>query len=146
LALLAAERALGAARQRKGEPDRNQVLDLVARLRERGLAVELGEQGAHVRIPDAFAAGSREPRTVVLRRLQLLRDVLPAYPHGELRLVCASDSTAASAHLARARAQYLVDFLAHELARARLRSETPEVRSEMAELQIWLVAYRAVTP
>jgi hypothetical protein len=82
------------------------------------------------------------------RRLQLLRELLPAYPHGSLQIACSGRGTSGAAlELARARASHLVDFLAQGVERTRLQvDDSPTGPTETAELRVLFTAYAQAAP
>jgi hypothetical protein len=147
-ALRLAERALGAARKYGSPPGSAQASDLVERARERGFSAEVNAAGVLIRGANAFAAVGLGPRPEMQRRLQLLRELLPAYPHGSIRIACSARGTSgADVELARARASHLVDFLAQAVERARLQvDDSPTGPSEAAELRVLFTAYAEAAP
>jgi hypothetical protein len=139
-ALLAAERALGAARQQSAEASAEQTRDLLARARERGFSAESSARGVSIHVTPPFAEGSAEPRPELRNRLQVLGEILPAFPHGPIRIACrAGSASGAELALARARAARMLEVFAHTTERARLVVDAPA--GETADLQLNLPAY-----
>jgi hypothetical protein len=139
-ALLAAERALGAARQQTAEASAEQTRDLLARARERGFSAESSARGVSIHVTPPFAAGSAEPRPELRNRLQMLSEILPAFPHGPIRIACrAGSASGAELALARSRAARMLEVFAHTTERARLVVDAPA--GETADLQLNLPAY-----
>jgi hypothetical protein len=135
VALLAAERALGAARQQTVQASAEQTRDLLARARERGFSAESSARGVSIHVTPPFAAGPE-----LQRRLQLLSEILPAFPHGPIRIACqAGSASGAELALARARAARMLEVFAHTTERARLVVEAPA--GETSDLQLNLPAY-----
>jgi hypothetical protein len=147
-ALGLAERALGAARTYGSPPGPAQALDLLERARERGFNAEVSAAGVLIRGANAFVATGVGPTPAMQRRLQLLRESLPAYPHGSIQIACsATGSSRTELELARARASRLVDFLAQSVERARLQlDDSPPGPSEPAELRLLFTAYAVAAP
>jgi hypothetical protein len=80
--------ALGTARRHAAAVSPAERLDLRARASERGFEVDDTPEGLTLRLPSAFARADTHLRASEQRRLQLLSEVLPAYPHGGLRIAC----------------------------------------------------------
>jgi hypothetical protein len=139
-ALLAAERALGAARLSTAQTNSLQTRDLLARARERGFSAESSARGVLIHLATPFSAGRAEPRPELRARLQLLSELLPAFPAGPIRIVCqAGAASGAEVALARARAARMLEFFAQTTDRTRLIADEPA--GETAELQLNLPAY-----
>jgi outer membrane protein OmpA-like peptidoglycan-associated protein len=112
-ALALAERALGDARAKSPAPSPEAVQDLLARASELGVAATRAPRGVILGVPSAFAPGSAALANSAQRKLVLLRDLLGAFPHGELRIEAHAQagSAAASQKLALARAQRVRTYL-----------------------------------
>ena len=143
-----AERALGAARLTHAPASAAQARDLAQNARERGFDAQLLSSGVEVRAAGAWQGHARVVSSQVERQLRLLRDVLPAYPHGAVRIACSADSDAAPAlALARVRASGLRDYLATALPPARLEVAEPWVSADGAgELRLSFGAYAGTAP
>jgi len=88
-------------------------------------------------LPGAFAAGETRLRPVQQRRLQLLSDVLPAFPQGGVRIACG-----ASSGLEQARAASVIQLLgAAPDQRARLSGDAAAGVPATDELLVVLPAY-----
>jgi hypothetical protein len=139
-ALLAAERALGAARLQSAQTNAPQTRDLLARVRERGFSAESSTRGVLIHLATPFSAGHAEPRSDLRGRLQLLSELLTAFPAGPIRIVCqAGAASGAELALARARTARVLEFFAQTTDRARLIADEPAAAT--AELQLNLPAY-----
>jgi hypothetical protein len=142
-ALALAERALGAARKASSPPGLAQARDLVQRAAELGFSAELLVDGVAIHAAHVFVPGRAAVQPEMQRRLQLLRELLPAYPHGSIRIACvAASSSSAELGLARARAARTAELLVQSSERARWQLDEPLAASpEQAELRILFGAY-----
>ncbi|HEX4353590.1 MAG TPA: hypothetical protein VHZ95_11755, partial [Polyangiales bacterium] len=141
-ALAAADRALGFARGRTDSPSRDQTRDLIARARERGFVATVSASGTRLELADAFARGEIEARSTVRPRLELVRDMLLAFPHGSIRIaVQASGSSNAELALAHRRSSQLVDQLARAIDRIRLVADHAGSFGDRADLSLTLPSY-----
>jgi hypothetical protein len=130
-ALLSAEIALGAARKQAGEVNDPQRNDLEAALRERGFEPEPIAQGLQIPIGALFAPGATLVRPEMQRRLQLLLELLPAYPHGPICIASATQEAE------RTRATRIISLFEVVSGRERLVREP----LESTELRLVLPAY-----
>jgi hypothetical protein len=139
-ALLAAERALGAARAQSAQTNALQTRDLLARARERGFSAESSTRGVLIHLATPFSAGHAEPRSDLRARLQLLSELLSAFPAGPIRIVCqAGAASGPELALARARTARVLELFAQTSERTRLIADEPAAASP--ELQLNLPAY-----
>ncbi len=123
-ALAAALCALGSARAAAAVTTPEQVDDLVARTEELGFSVSRvrGRSGLTIPLPAAFVRGGAALAPAASRKLAPLRDLLAAFPHGDVavKLHAASGGTGTHARLAEARAQKLASFFAATLKASRV--------------------------
>ena len=139
----AALRVLGAARNARPAVAA-QAADLLARAHERGFSAESRADGILIRVAGAFAPGQSELRPDEVRRLQLLRELLAAFPHGPILIACSADAPGAAGRgLAGTRARRALEQLAPGLSRDRLRAEETSDPSPPAELRVRLPGYAA---
>lgn len=93
-ALLAATRALGAARLAAGPVRPAQTRDLIERLAERGFRAQDAGAPDHataIVVDAAFDPTARDPRPDMQRKLQSLIDLLPGFPHGSIAIACGGE-------------------------------------------------------
>jgi outer membrane protein OmpA-like peptidoglycan-associated protein len=147
-ALRSAERALGAARKLSSPASPEQAGDLVQCASERGFDAVSEADGVVVSSRNAFVPGRVDTQAQMRRRLQLLRDLLVAYPHGVIRVACSANGSSASAlALARTRAARTAAFLADAGEAARWQVDEPSPASpERPELRLLFTAYARTAP
>jgi hypothetical protein len=135
-ALLAATRALGAARFAAGPARPAQTRELVERLKERGFEAEASDQGTAIDVNAAFDPTAREPRPEQQRKLQLLIDLLPGFPHGSIALACGG-----AGKLALERSERLRASFARSVDRSRLTTLSAPIAAHALRV-VW-TAYAA---
>jgi hypothetical protein len=145
-ALTLAARALGDARQRSDRDSPAQTLDLLERARERGLSAEGNAEGVTIHVANGCAVEPSSLSTPLLRRLQLLRDVLSSFPRAGIHLGCANlAGSHAQPSLARTRAAHWLTWFAENNTRARFSADASS-SAEPGALQIVFSGYVSTAP